>query len=513
MIGDMAEFLGFHEICCREYIIFVTIFLLVRLLVSHGSFKKSTPRPISNQLLPFPPGLPFWGNLFAFKNDMRDLFAKWTDEIGGIFRLRIGPVMDIVVVNDLEAIREAFVEKAEDFSDRMIPPIIGAALGQRGSFIWPTGDGWKKTRKFGHSAFRTLGVGQRSMENKIIEEARLLVQTCELKEGEPLNLKKFISHAVGNVISCLVSGHRFEYDYLKFTKVVGDLELVTEDISLTSIGNIFPLLYYTPLFAKFRCSIQETVSYIKSMVRQHQEKFDPLNVEDLIDLYMAEVKQQREQGVTSVVEENQEWRLIVDIFVAGMVTTGDSLVWAILFVAQQPDLMKEIQKEIDEAIGEERSPKWSDRDACPLTVATLMEVLRIRPPAPLGLPRLTSRESSVQGYHVPKDSVVIMNLWEILNSPKYWNEPEKFNPYRFLSQDGQRVIEHPAFIPFGIGLRLCLGEKLAKIELFIIFASLLQRFKICLAENSRSVGIEGKAGITYSPPKFEIILKKRETSN
>eukprot|EP00057_Strongylocentrotus_purpuratus_P004110 XP_003728047.1 PREDICTED: cytochrome P450 2U1 isoform X1 [Strongylocentrotus purpuratus] len=506
-----SMFLGLQEISFRECIVFVTTCLFVRLLVSRGSFKKSTPP--SNPPPPSPTGLPFFGNLFSFQEDMRHLFRKWTNEIGGIFRLRIGPVMDIVVINDVEAIREAFVEKADAFSDRMVPPLLGVAFGKRGSLIWPAGDGWKKTRKFGHSAFRSMGLGNRRIEDKIVEEGRILVQACEMKEGEPFNPRVLITNAVGNMIACLVTGSRYDYGDPDFVKIVGDIERLSENTSLTSLGNVFPFLYYTPLYTGFRRPMQDIISYIKSMVKQHQQNFDPLNVRDIIDLYMVELKQQREQQIPGVVEENLEWRLVVELFLAGMVTTSDSLLWAILIVAQHPQLMKEIQKEIDDVIGEERPPKMADQDALPLIVATLMEVSRIRPVTPLALPRLTSRDATVQGYHIPKDTVVLMNLWEVLNTPKNWDKPEEFNPYRFLSEDRRSVVDHPAFIPFGIGLRACLGEKLARMQMFIIFTSLLQKFTFCLADDSRSVGMKGKAGIAYSPLKYDIILKRRENSD
>ncbi|XP_782513.2 cytochrome P450 2U1 [Strongylocentrotus purpuratus] len=504
-------FFGFQEICYRECIIVLTTFLFVRLLVSRGLFKKSTPP--SNPPPPSPTGLPFFGNLFSFQEDMRHLFRKWTNEIGGIFRLRIGPVMDIVVINDVEAVREAFVEKADAFSDRMVPPLLGEALGKRGSLIWPAGGGWKKTRKFGHSAFRSMGLGHRRIEEKVVEEGRILVQACEMKEGEPFNPRVLITNAVGNMIACLVTGSRYDYGDPDFVKIVGDIERFSQNLSLTSLGNVFPLLYYTPLYTDFRRPMRDIISYIKSMVKQHQQNFDPLNVRDIIDLYIVELKQQREQQIPGTVEENLEWRLSIELYIAGMVTTSDSMLWAILIVAQHPQLMKEIQKEIDDVIGDERSPKMADQDALPLIVATLMEVSRIRPAVPLGVPRLTSRDATLQGYHIPKDTVVIMNLWEVLNSPKYWDKPEEFNPYRFLSEDRRSVVNHPAFIPFGIGLRACLGEKLARMQMFIIFTSLLQRFTFCLADDSRSAGMKGKAGMAYSPLKYDIILKRRENSD
>eukprot|EP00057_Strongylocentrotus_purpuratus_P022541 XP_011677015.1 PREDICTED: cytochrome P450 2U1-like [Strongylocentrotus purpuratus] len=188
--------------------------------------------------------------------------------------------------------------------------------------------------------------------------------------------------------------------------------------------------------------------------------------------------------------------------------TTDTLRWAILIAAQHPQLVHEVQKEIDDVIGG-RSPKFSDQSLMPLTGATMLEITRIRPVVPLGVPRCTSRDAVVQGYHIPKNTTVLMNLWELQTSPKYWKEPDKFNPYRFLSEDHKTIVSHRALNPFGIGLRVCLGEKLARMQLFIIFTSLLQRFTLRLADDSLSVGMEGKAGLAYGPLDYNIVLEKR----
>ncbi|XP_030842231.1 cytochrome P450 2U1-like [Strongylocentrotus purpuratus] len=497
------DFFADYAIYGREVLIFATVLLFVRWILLQWSYNKNS-KP-SAPPLPYPPGLPFFGNMFSFRTDMRDILRKWTNDLGGLFRLRIGPMVDIVVISDVDAIQEAFVDQANAFSERDIPPLLEVAMGTKGSIF---GQRWKQLRRFGHRALRHFGINQGSMEDSIIEEGRLMAEAFEMKEGTQFNPKVLVTNTVGNVITRFVFGFRFEYGDPVFEKLAEDFELSFESFSITSLGSVFPFLYYTPLYTNFRRPIQDVVSYIKSVVNDHRRSFDPLHLRDVIDLHMAEVKGQRDENKMAAMEEGWEWKFIFELYAAGLATTTDTLRWAILIAAQHPQLVHEVQKEIDDVIGG-RSPKFSDQSLMPLTGATMLEITRIRPVVPLGVPRCTSRDAVVQGYHIPKNTTVLMNLWELQTSPKYWKEPDKFNPYRFLSEDRKTIVSHRALNPFGIGLRVCLGEKLARMQLFIIFTSLLQRFTLRLADDSLAVGMEGKAGLAYGPLDYNIVLEKR----
>eukprot|EP00057_Strongylocentrotus_purpuratus_P022540 XP_011677014.1 PREDICTED: cytochrome P450 2F3-like [Strongylocentrotus purpuratus] len=201
------DFFADYAIYGREVLIFATVLLFVRwILLSQWSYssKSKTLAPP----LPYPPGLPFFGNMFSFRTDMRDILRKWTNDLGGLFRLRIGPFVDLVVISDVDAIQEAFVDQANAFSERDIPPLLEVAMGTKGSIF---GQRWKQLRRFGHRALRHFGINQGSMEDSIIEEGRLMAEAFEMKEGTQFNPKVLVTNTVGNVITRFVFGFRFEY--------------------------------------------------------------------------------------------------------------------------------------------------------------------------------------------------------------------------------------------------------------------------------------------------------------
>jgi len=111
----------------------------------------------------------------------------------------------------------------------------------------------------------------------------------------------------------------------------------------------------------------------------------------------------------------------------------------------------------------------------PYTEATLMEVHRIASIVPLSLFHKTSKDTTLGGYFIPKGSSIMPHLWNVHYDPEYFPEPEVFKPERFLTDD-RKVKRCDQLIPFSIGKRQCIGESLARMELFLYFTSMLQRF-------------------------------------
>ena len=108
--------------------------------------------------------------------------------------------------------------------------------------------------------------------------------------------------------------------------------------------------------------------------------------------------------------------------------------------------------------------------------ATILEIQRLANIAPTTVQHSTSQDTTLLGYHIPKRTIVLPNLYSALMDPNYWNEPNNFNPERFID-DKRKLIKYDALIPFGTGPRVCLGEPLARMELFIVFANMIQKFK------------------------------------
>ncbi|XP_022087523.1 cytochrome P450 2U1-like isoform X2 [Acanthaster planci] len=377
------------------------------------------------------------------------------------------------------------------------------------SFVWSKGETAKEVRRFGLGAFRKMGVGKKSLEHRINEEARYLVERIEAEKNRPFDPSHPIHKAVSNIICSINFGSRFDYDDPKFKKLLGSLQVVFESTGVTSLGNLCPLLYYTPLFAKLRECTKFNRESITAIVQEHQDSFDENDFRDITDMRIADIREKERTGPAPTITHQHIWRGILDLFGAGTDTTSNTLLWLISFMLKYPEVQDKIQQEINEVVGSDRQPSCGDRPSMPYTNAVINEVQRLRTVAPFALPYVTTQELQLQGYTIPKGSGVIINLWAMMNDPKVWDRPEEFNPGRFLSKDGKTMIQHEAFIPFSQGRRSCLGEGLAKMELFLFATNLFQWFTFMLPPGAPTPALKGISHFTFVPEPFRVCAVKR----
>lgn len=159
-----------------------------------------------------------------------------------------------------------------------------------------------------------------------------------------------------------------------------------------------------------------------------------------------------------------------------------------------------LRREIERVKGD--SPlSLDDRNKLPLLEATVLEVLRMSSFLPFALPHCTTRDTSVAGYPLPKGTIVFVNLWACSRDPQYFDEPYKFNPYRFMDENKQNVVRSPCFLAFSAGDRKCPGEGFAKSVIFLVIGTLVQHLKL---RNGTEDPIEDKFGLTVRPKPYSI---------
>ncbi|XP_058402020.1 vitamin D 25-hydroxylase isoform X2 [Diceros bicornis minor] len=196
-----------------------------------------------------------------------------------------------------------------------------------------------------------------------------------------------------------------------------------------------------------------------------------------------------------------------ELIIAGTETTTNVLRWAILFMALYPNIQGQVQKEIDLIMGPSGKPSWEDKCKMPYTEAVLHEVLRFCNIVPLGIFHATSEDAVVRGYYIPKGTTVITNLYSVHFDERYWRDPEIFYPERFLDSSGC-FAKKEALIPFSLGRRHCLGEQLARMEMFLFFTALLQRFHLHFP-HELVPNLKPKLGMTLQPQPYLLCAKRR----
>ncbi|XP_051021581.1 cytochrome P450 2U1 [Acomys russatus] len=438
--------------------------------------------------------------------------AKLAGVYGKVFSFFIGHRL-VVVLSDFHSVREALVQQSEVFSDRPQMPLISILTKEKGIVFAHYGPIWKQQRKFSHSTLRHFGLGKLSLEPKIIEELKYVKEEMEKHGDAPFNPFPIISNAVSNVICSLCFGQRFDYTNREFKKVLDFMSRGLE-ICLHSqlfLINICPWFYYLPFgpFKELRQIERDITCFLKNIIKEHQESLDASNPQDFIDMYLLHMAEERKSGGGgSSFTEDYLFYIIGDLFIAGTDTTTNSLLWCLLYMSLNPSVQKKVHEEIEKVIGHDRVPSLTDKAQMPYTEATIMEVQRLSMVVPLAIPHMTSEETVLQGYTIPKGTVVLPNLWSVHRDPAIWEKPDDFCPDRFLDDQGQ-LLKRETFIPFGIGKRVCMGEQLAKMELFLVFVSLMQSFTFALPEGSEKPSMTGRFGLTLAPHPFNVTVSKR----
>ncbi|XP_057696757.1 cytochrome P450 2J2-like isoform X1 [Corythoichthys intestinalis] len=457
----------------------------------------------------FPPGplaLPFLGNVFAGMDHKS--IERLAKDYGPVYSLRQGSDR-VVFVSGYRMVKEALVNQLDSFVDRPKMPLFDDIF-QGAGVLMSSGYPWKKHRKFMVSHLRYFGEGQRSLENYIRVECGYLCEAFKEEQGKPFNPQFTLTNAVSNVIASVLFGHRFEYNDGNFRKF---LELDNEAIMLigTTIAqlyNVFPsLLKHLPgPHQTVLGNYKEIELYLMGEVKKHQEEWNPEQPRDFIDVYLAEIVKLKEDPLACFNIENLK-ASIIDLLEAGTETTTTTLRWAMVYMMHYPDIQKKVQAEIDNVIGQSRPPALADRPDMNYTEAVIYETQRFGNIVPLGLPKMASKEATLGGYIIPKGTAIVTDLASVLLDKNEWETPDTFNPQHFLDSEGH-FRRRDAFLPFSAGKRACLGEQLARMELFLFFTALLQRFTFT-AVPGEMPSMQAALGFTHSPKEFRFLAVPR----
>jgi cytochrome P450 len=160
----------------------------------------------------------------------------------------------------------------------------------------------------------------------------------------------------------------------------------------------------------------------------------------------------------------------VTLFVAGHETTANALSWCFALLARHPEVRARLQAEVDALGG--RAPGFHDVMRVPLAVRVFKEALRLYPPLTL-LVRQAMEDFTITGVHIPKKQILFVPTWSLHRNPEVWPEPERFDPDRFLPER-EAGRHRAAWLPFGLGQRVCIGNHFAMLEGPLVLTRLLQ---------------------------------------
>ncbi|XP_029014805.2 cytochrome P450 2K1-like [Betta splendens] len=435
----------------------------------------------SQNKLKEPPGprpLPLLGNLLQI--DLRrphKSLCELSKKYGSVFTVYFG-TRKVVVLAGYKAVKEALVSFPAEFGDRDITPIC-QDVSQGHGILFANGDSWKEMRRFALSTLRDFGMGKKLSEDKIIEECQHMIKAIQELEGKPFDTAQLVNYAICNIITAVVYGHRFDYSdpyLMDLVKRSSDMIRLSGSASV-QLYNTFPWLgrwiKNRELLLKQR---DRNVKEVGDSIRRLKESLSPDCCRGLVDCFLVCQKKEEDLCVTNThYTEDNLISVVTNLFSAGTDTTSSTLRWGLLLMAKYPHIQEKVQEEVRRLIGS-RQVVVADRMNLPYTDAVVHEIMRVANVVHLSVPRATSQDVTFRGYFIKKGTTVIPLLTSVLADETEWETPHTFNPGHFLNEHG-KFVSREAFIPFAAGRRVCLGEGLARMDVFIFFTSLLQHFR------------------------------------
>nr|XP_057933084.1 steroid 17-alpha-hydroxylase/17,20 lyase [Doryrhamphus excisus] len=500
----------------------VSAYVCLALVLSFLAFKlRRRTFPQGPRDPPRLPSLPFIGSLLSLRSahPPHVLFQKLQEKYGQTYSLMMGSHR-VIIVNQHRHAKEVLLKKGRLFAGRA-RTVTTDILTRDGKDI-AFGDysaTWKFHRKLVHGALGMFGEGSASLEKIICTQAQSLCSILVDKAEASLDFSPELTRAVTNVVCSLCFNATYCRGDPDFEAMLLYSQGIVDTVAKDSLVDIFPWLQIFPnsdlRLLKQCVSIRDQLLCKK--YEEHKANYSDHLQRDLMDALLR-AKRNAENNNTEVsgggsvdLSDDHILMTVGDIFGAGVETTVTVLRWAIIYLIHHPEVQRRIQGELDSKLGGQ-SPQLGDRGSLPYLEATIKEVLRIRPVAPLLIPHVALCDTSLGNFKVQKGTRVIINLWSLHHDQKEWHHPERFDPTRFLNSDGTGLIlPTSSYLPFGAGVRVCLGEALAKMELFLFLAWILQRFTLSTPPGQPLPLLEGKFGVVLQPVKYKVTAMPRQT--
>ncbi|KAJ8036768.1 Cytochrome P450 1A1 [Holothuria leucospilota] len=468
---------------------------------------------------PGPKGWPLLGNILEFAGTKAayDVLTEHAGTYGNIFSIRIGQRWT-VVLNGVAVIKEALLKKGVEFANRPTSFTIDLVTEGGKSIVFgqftPT---WKLHRKLAFSAFRTLATGSNERFEKLVYSIVPGLTKClESKGSEPFSPRGTLASSIYNILATMCFGKQYEFGGPELQVWIDLNREGTEMIGNGLAADYIPIMKHIPtpgmkrvlkLFDVFLGSIQKEIE-------EHRATYDlSREPKDLIEMLFQARQEMEDEGSDNMdlVTDTHIKQTVSDVFGAGTDTSIFTMTWAVNLLVQYPEIQAKVAAEVDKVVGRDRLPSLADRENLPYTTATLYEIMRYSSIVPLSVPHATSKDVEIGGYTIPEGTWVLVNLYSMHFDEKLWDEPKKFKPEHFLDETNSVRLHPEGFMPFSTGRRVCLGESVAKAELFLLFSWLFQHFTFAKAP--------GKEDVDYSEPspvalarmvkEFDVVVKKR----
>ena len=406
------------------------------------------------------------GNFIGFRRDPLNYLQSLAREYGDIVFFSMGP-QDVFFLNHPDYVRDVLVTHNHSFKKGRALQRAKRLLGE--GLLTSEGEFHRRQRRLAQPAFH---------RQRVASYARWMVayaaQTSERwQEGE----RRDISEEMMRLTLAIVGKTLFDADVERDARDVGEALTVIMDLFNMMLLPFAELLEKLPLpqkrrFEKAKARLDAIIyRLIEEQRRSGEDHGDFLSM-----LLLAQDEEERSGGMT----DEQVRDEALTIFLAGHETTSNALTWTWYLLSQHPEIEARLHEELDAVLGG-RLPEFNDVAQLRYTEMVLAESMRLYPPA-WAIGRLSIEDYQVGGYHLPKGSLVLLSQYVMHRDARYFPEPERFDPSRWLPEAREARPQY-SYFPFGGGVRRCIGEGFAWMEGILLLAALAQRWRLRLVPN------------------------------
>lgn len=480
-------------------------------LVVRGYLRRRRENPAG---LPFPPGparLPIVGNLFGIKDlgSQWLTFAEWGKTYGDLIYLEILGTR-LLVLNSEKVAQDLLDKRSQNYSDRPQVPMVTLMGWEFNVGFIPYGASWRKHRKAMHQALNQQAMlGYRDIQRtKVRQFAQNLLDV-------PQEMEAHIRTFTASTIMTVVYGYEMAPRNDLFASIADRAsEMLTNSFFPgAALVNAFPAMKHLPEWCP-GAGFKKFARECRKLTRELRDK------------PYAFVQKQMAEGVaphsmvSEMLEHHEEEAVIKSVagttYAAAVETSSSALSAFAMAMIMFPSVQQKAQAEIDQITGGTRLPDFTDRPSMIYLEATYREVLRWCQVTPLGVPHMTTDHDVYEGFFIPKDTIVLANIWAMTHNEEKYPSPMEFSPERYIAADGS-LTDDIAEQQFGFGRRICVGKYLAEASVWIAMVTMLAVFNInkAMDEDGREIDIapEFTPGVIIHPKPYPFSISPRSPNS